>query len=74
MNYSGKLIPAKSFAGSYSVGADGRTGTLDFTAHGGAIYTFVITSGGAEIRYINVGPVDPATGIVDAVTIATCRF
>jgi hypothetical protein len=74
VNDSGKLFPAESFVGSYSVGADGRTGTLDFTAHGGSIYTFVITSGGAEIRYINVGPVDPASGIVDAVTIATCRF
>jgi hypothetical protein len=74
VNASGELIPAKSFAGSYSVGADGRTGTLDFTAHGGSLYTFVITSGGAEIRYINVGPVDPATGIVDVVSIVTCKF
>lgn len=74
VNSSGKPIPAKTFAGSYSVGADGRTGTLDFSAHGGAIYSFVITGGGAEIRYINVGPVDPATGIVDVVSIATCKF
>lgn len=74
VNDSGKLQPARSFAGSYSVGAGGRTGTMDFTAHSGALYTFVITSGGAEIRYINVGPVDPVSGIVDAVTIATCRF
>jgi hypothetical protein len=74
VNDSGKLIPTRSFSGSYSVLGDGRTGKLDFTAHGGAIYTFVITSGGAEIRYINVGPVDPTTGIVDAVTIANCEF
>jgi len=74
VNASGELIPARSFEGKYSVGADGRTGTLDFSATGGSIYTFVITSGGAEIRYINVGPVDPASGIVDAVVIATCRF
>lgn len=74
VNNSGKLIPTRSFAGTYSVLADGRTGKLDFTAHGGAIYTFVITSGGGEIRYINVGPVDRATGIVNVVTIANCEF
>jgi hypothetical protein len=74
VNDSGKLIPTRSFSGSYAVLADGRTGKLDFTKHGGAAYTFVITSGGAEIRYINVGPVDPTTGIVNAVTIANCEF
>jgi hypothetical protein len=71
VNDSGKLIPPRPFAGTYTVLSDGRTGQLVFT---GVTYTFVITSGGAEIRYINVGPVDPATGIVDLVIIATCKF
>jgi hypothetical protein len=74
INLSGNLIPATTFVGSYSVGSDGRTGTLDFSAHGGNIYQFVITAGATRIRYINTGPVDPTTGIVDAVIIGNCKF
>jgi hypothetical protein len=74
INRSGKLLTTSTAVGSYSVGADGRTGTMDFTAHGGSSFTFVIVSGGAAIRYMNTGPVDPTSGIVDAVTIATCKF
>jgi hypothetical protein len=74
VNRSGILVPAVTRKGSYTVAADGRTGTMDFSADGGAIFSFVIVKGGAAIRYINTGPVDPKTGIVDAVTIATCKF
>jgi hypothetical protein len=75
INASGKVVTPAPATGSYSVNAtDGRTGTIDFSASGGAIYTFVIVNAGAAIRYINTGPVDPKTGIVDAVTIATCKF
>jgi hypothetical protein len=75
INLSGKLQTTTTTTGSYSVGADGRTGTMDFSAHGGSIYTFVIVGTSThEIRYINSGPVDPKTGIIDVVTIATCKF
>lgn len=74
INRSGKVLAASTAVGSYSVGADGRTGTMDFSADGGNIYAFVIVSGGAAIRYINTGPLDPKTGIADAVTIATYKF
>ncbi len=74
VNQSGKLSGPTTLAGSYLVGADGRTGTLDFSAAGGSVFQFVITAGGNEIRYINAGPVDPKTGIVDTVVTAVCKF
>jgi hypothetical protein len=74
INQSGTLVASSPTSGSYSVGADGRTGTINFSASGGAIYAFVIVNGGAAIRYISTGPVDLKTGIIDFVTIATCKF
>jgi len=74
INASGKLIAPSTVTGTYTVNADGRTGTMDFSAHGGSIYSFVIVRGGTAIRYINTGPVDAKTGIVDVVTVATCKF
>jgi hypothetical protein len=74
INAAGNLSPAATFTGTYSVSADGRTGTMDFTAHGGNLDRFVITGAASEIRYINIGPVNPASGIVNSVTIALCKF
>jgi hypothetical protein len=74
INAAGKLAATTTSIGTYSVSADGRTGTIDFTAHGGALYAFVINGAVSEIRYINIGPVDPASGIVNFVTIALCKF
>lgn len=62
------------FGGKYTVGADGRTGTIDFNLTGGPQIQFEIVSGGAELRFMNTGPVDPVAGIVKEVLIGVCKF
>src|SRR5262249_14017670 len=52
------------FSGTYSVGADGRTGRIDLNVTGGPQLQFEIVSGGAELRFMNIGPVDPVAGVV----------
>lgn len=66
-------IDTLSESGSYAVNADGRTGSIDFSA-GGAVLGFVIVAGGQELRFINTGAVNPATGLVDQVLVGQCDF
>ncbi len=67
-------IKTLSESGSYSVNADGRTGTIDFSAAGGAVLGFVIVASGQELRFINTGTVNPATGLLDQVLVGQCDF
>ncbi len=62
------------YGGKYTVEADGRTGTMSFNAAGGPIVQFEIVSGGAELRFMNTGPVDPTVGIVRETFIGICKF
>jgi hypothetical protein len=72
-NNAGTVMSA-SESGSYSVNPDGRTGTIDFSATGGAVRGFVIVAGGQELRFINTGKVNPATGFLNQVIIGECDF
>jgi hypothetical protein len=72
-NNAGTVKPVTQ-SGNYLVGADGRTGTMDFSAAGGGVLQFVITGGGAQLRFINTGKVNPATGLLDQVLVGQCDF
>ncbi len=73
-NSHGVVGPIK-FNGTYSVGADGRTGTLNLIVAGtGFSAQFEIVNGGTELRFVNTGPVDPTAGIVKEVLIGACQF
>jgi hypothetical protein len=72
INPIGPLGPVK---GTYSVGVDGRTGTIDLSgASNGFIAQFEIVDGGAELRFMNTGPLDPTLLIVKEVLIGACQF
>jgi len=60
--------------GPYSVGGDGRTGTIDFTAAGGPLVQFEIVNLGSELRFMNTGPVDATLGFVKEVMLGVCQF
>ena len=62
--------------GTYSVNADGRTGTIDFTSFspGAPLLKFVVTSNATELRFINIGPTDPTAGIIKEVVAGVCKF
>jgi hypothetical protein len=69
------VVSAISYTGTYAVGSDGRTGTLNLLSTGnGFTAQFEIVNGGTELRFMNTGPIDPATGIVDEVLIGICQF
>jgi hypothetical protein len=62
--------------GTYSVNADGRTGTIDFTpfSSDAPLLKFVVTSNATEVRFINIGPTDPTKGIIKSVITGVCKF
>ena len=75
VNQHGKVVNLTYTNGTYSVGADGHTGPIDFTATaGGPLFRFVVVSNLTAIRFINTGPIDPATGIIDTVLTGVCKF
>jgi hypothetical protein len=67
-------INTQSESGTYSVNTDGRTGTIDFSAAGGSVRSFVIDAGGQELSFINTGPVNPTTKLLDQVMAGQCDF
>ncbi len=73
-NKHGVIDAAGPFSGIYTVGADGRTGRIDLNLSGGPQFQFEIVSGGTELRFMNVGPVDPVAGIVKETLIGICKF
>jgi hypothetical protein len=73
-NKHGVVAAFGPFSGKYSVDADGRTGTIDLNLAGGPTLQFEIVSGGAELRFMNTGPVDPTLGIVKETLIGVCKF
>jgi hypothetical protein len=73
-NNHGTVSAIGPVAGTYSVDADGRTGTVSIAAQGAGIFQFEIADGGNELRFMNTGPVDPTLGIVKEVTLGVCRF
>jgi hypothetical protein len=60
--------------GTYSVNADGRTGSIDLSAAGGPVIGFVIVSGGTELLFINTGTVNPTTKLLNQVMVGRCDF
>ncbi|SRR6266851_2788608 len=75
INQHGKVVNLNFTTGTYSVGADGRTGPIDFTSNtGGPLFKFVIVSNLTALRFINIGPTDSLTGIVDTVLTGVCKF
>lgn len=67
-------IKTKSQSGSYSVNADGRSGTIDLSVSGGPVLGFLIVAGGQELRFINTGTASSTTGLVDSVEVGQCDF
>jgi hypothetical protein len=73
-NKHGVVDAVGPFSGIYSVGADGRTGIVNLTVNGGPVFQFEIVSGGTELRFMNIGPVDPVAKIVKETLIGICKF
>jgi hypothetical protein len=73
-NSHGTVSTIGPAVGSYSIGADGRTGTITINTAGGGIFQFEIADGGNELRFMNTGPVDPTAKIVKEVILGVCRF
>lgn len=74
-NKHGVIGPIGPLKGTYSVGLDGRTGTIDLSAaSNGFVAQFEIVDGGNELRFMNTGPVDPKVLIVKEVLIGACQF
>jgi hypothetical protein len=73
-NHSGSLRTGGPEGGVYSVSADGRTGNISFNGVITFAAQFEIVNSGAEIRFVNTGPIDPTAKIIKEVTIGTCKF
>ncbi len=75
-NKHGTITNLGPINGTYSIDANGRTGTIDFNTlnPGAPVLKFVLTSNATELRFINVGPIDAATSIVDDVVAGVCKF
>ena len=73
-NKHGVVAALGPFSGKYTVDVDGRTGTLDLNVGSGPTLQFEIVGGGAELRFMNTGPVDPIAGIVKETIIGICKF
>jgi hypothetical protein len=71
---SAGTVKTLSESGTYLVNPDGLTGTIDFSGAGGAVLSFVIVAGGHELRFINTGKTNPATGLLDQVLVGQCDF
>jgi hypothetical protein len=67
-------IQTLSATGPYSVGSDGRTGTITFTSGDPGQFQFEIVNNGTELRFMNTGPVDPTLKIVKEVLLGVCQF
>jgi len=72
-NKNGTIQPL-SATGTYSVGGDGRTGTITFTSGDQGQFQFEVVNQGATLRFMNTGPVDPTLGIVKEVLLGVCQF